>query len=73
MGMNDDRPCRGCVEPKRHPGCHADCPDDLAWVEAHKTRFDAMKEEHDKHYEAMSFIVRSQLRTAKRLRLNRWK
>ena len=73
MGMNDDRPCRGCVPPKRHPGCHADCPEDLAWVKEHKECFEAAKAERNKHIEATGFIVDSQLRTAKRLRLNKWK
>lgn len=25
-------PCYGCVEPKRHEGCHSRCEEYLAWV-----------------------------------------
>lgn len=31
--------CRGCVAPKRHPGCHAVCPEYLeqkAWYDKRK-------------------------------------
>lgn len=38
--------CRGCVAPKRHPGCHDHCPEYLAekgdW-EARKAEMDAKK------------------------------
>ncbi|MBO7727832.1 MAG: hypothetical protein J6S50_04865 [Oscillospiraceae bacterium] len=31
MGMYDNCPCRECVAPKRHPGCHGSCPDKAEW------------------------------------------
>jgi hypothetical protein len=27
--MNEERPCRYCVPPKRYPGCHAVCPEGI--------------------------------------------
>ena len=37
---NDPCPCRFCVAPKRHPGCHDTCTDEyIPW----KARFDARK------------------------------
>ena len=47
--------------------------EDIAWVETHKPFLDALREEKNRHIEATGFIVDSQLRTAKRLRLNKWK
>lgn len=29
--MANDCPCNGCVAPKRHPGCHAECPEYTEW------------------------------------------
>lgn len=28
-----DNPCRYCVAPKRHPGCHDRCPERAEWLE----------------------------------------
>ena len=36
--------CKGCVAPKRYPGCHAVCPEYLADKERHERR----KEEYYK-------------------------
>lgn len=36
--------CKGCVAPKRHPGCHGTCPEYLADKEQH----DKEKAEADK-------------------------
>lgn len=36
--------CRYCVAPKRHPGCHAHCPEYIA----EKAEHDAEKAERDK-------------------------
>lgn len=30
--------CKGCVAPKRYPGCHAVCPEYLADKEEHERR-----------------------------------
>lgn len=36
--------CKGCIPPKRHPGCHASCPEYIAEKAAHEER----KAMHDK-------------------------
>ena len=36
--------CNGCVPPKRHPGCHSDCPD----YREKKAIYDREKAEADK-------------------------
>ena len=36
--------CKGCVPPKRYPGCHGHCPEYLA----DKARYDALKAEEYK-------------------------
>lgn len=36
--------CRYCTQPKRHPGCHSDCPEYLA----DKAKHEAEKAEYDK-------------------------
>lgn len=40
--LYQDNPCRDCVPPKRHIGCHGNCPDHKEWkaaVEGRKTRW----------------------------------
>lgn len=36
--------CKGCVAPKRHPGCHGTCQEYLA----DKVEYDRIKAEHDR-------------------------
>lgn len=36
--------CKGCVAPKRHPGCHASCPEYFA----DKAEYDKRKAEYDR-------------------------
>ena len=36
--------CKGCVAPKRYPGCHGQCPEYLK----EKAEYDAMKAAADK-------------------------
>lgn len=36
--------CKGCVAPKRHPGCHDTCPE----YQEEKAAYDKRKEQHDK-------------------------
>ena len=73
MGLYSDCPCKDCVPPKRHELCHSTCPDKKAWDEKKKAAIDAIKAEKDRHIEATGFIVDSQLRVARRLKLNKWK
>ena len=38
-GMNISRcPCDGCMPPKRHQYCHANCPDYPEWVAEQKRK-----------------------------------
>ena len=36
--------CKGCVAPKRYPGCHGSCPEYIATKEEHER----LKEIHDR-------------------------
>lgn len=39
--------CRGCIAPKRHPGCHGSCPEyikERAAYDAKKTAYDRQRE-----------------------------
>ena len=43
---NNTCPCKGCVPPKRKPGCHGACPEYKGWHNKHlwhKRTIDAMK------------------------------
>lgn len=45
-------PCKDCVAPKRHPGCHGACQEYIDWKEAYnetKATVDARKEEQSIH------------------------
>jgi hypothetical protein len=63
--------CKGCVAPKRYPGCHAVCPEYLAQKEQHdKEKAEAFKKKHiydGLNAQAVSSIYRSQ-KIAKRLK-----
>lgn len=43
MGMYEGNPCRHCVTPKRHPGCHAECPEYAEW----RANYNDVKARHD--------------------------
>jgi hypothetical protein len=47
MGANDC-PCKGCVAPKRHSGCHSVCEEYIAW---HLARQDELALIHRIHQE----------------------
>ena len=63
--------CKGCVAPKRYPGCHAVCPEYLAQKEQHdkdKAVMDQKKYIADGlNSQAMSGIYKAQM-NAKRIR-----
>lgn len=75
MGLYDDCPCNGCEKPKRHIGCHSHCPDKAKWDKKTKATKDAILTEQKRNEQATSFLVESQLRVAKRLKINnrRWR
>ena len=37
--------CKDCVEPKRHAGCHSECPDYLEQKAKHEERREAIAKE----------------------------
>ena len=73
MGMYDDCPCRYCVPPKRHLGCHGHCKEKDDWDDTRKAARDAIKTEQERHNQATGFLVESQMKVAKRLKLNKWR
>ena len=73
MGLYDDCPCKDCVPPKRHPGCHRNCKEKDEWNDTVKAAKDAIITEQKRHDQATGFLVESQFRVAKRLKLNRWR
>lgn len=66
-------PCKDCIKPKRHPGCHADCADKLEWDVKKDKLMKDIQSEKSKRYESIGFLVDSQLRVAKRTQKNRWR
>ena len=54
--------CRDCVAPKRHVGCHSDCPDYLKEKRIHDER----KAEIDKERQAILGIRDSRTRVVAR-------
>jgi len=41
--MNKPCPCRYCVAPKRHPGCHAECPEYKEWDAEHQQHLEEVR------------------------------
>ena len=47
--------CKGCIAPKRYPGCHGSCPDYLA----ERAEYDRLKAIHDREQEVTTGINNS--------------
>ena len=49
--MSRTCPCKGCVAPKRHSGCHSHCPEYIEWNIEHQQDLEKaraiQKEEQD--------------------------
>ena len=45
--------CKGCVAPKRHPGCHGTCPEYLA----EKAEHDRLKAIYDRERKLSQYFV----------------
>jgi hypothetical protein len=43
---NEDCPCKYCVAPKRHPGCHADCDEYKKWDIKHQQELVKIREKN---------------------------
>lgn len=50
-------PCRHCVAPKRHSGCHAKCPDYTEWNEEHQKELEAFRKARDEETEYIAMIT----------------
>ena len=46
--------CMNCE--KRHPGCHADCPDYTAEIEAYRIRKEKIKINKDKEKQGREYV-----------------
>lgn len=44
---SSDNPCYGCVEPKRHLGCHSECPEREAYITKLRAEKAKIKKEKD--------------------------
>lgn len=44
--MNNDCPCKDCVAPKRHSGCHSTCGEYIKWDKARKEELALMHKAH---------------------------
>lgn len=53
MMLNMKYPCQGCVEPKRHSGCHDRCSEYLAV----KTKSDSIKAERSKEMKSRALGI----------------
>jgi hypothetical protein len=53
---NNDCPCRYCVAPKRHVGCHITCPEYKKWNIKHQQELDALCKSRDLEDDYLSMI-----------------
>ena len=51
------RVCKGCVSPKRYPGCHDHCPEYLA----ERAEYDRLKEADYKKRQTIGLLVDQRL------------
>ena len=61
--------CKGCVAPKRYPGCHDRCPE----YQAQKTKRDALKAEYDRKMAVVNGVVSQRSDGVYKAMKNRWK
>lgn len=68
-----ESPCRECKAPKRHPGCHSECPDRAEWLE----KYQAIKAEKDKQVKndlvVGDFVTANQRKRRKIVGRNKWR
>lgn len=65
--MRKENPCKDCVAPKRHLGCHDRCSERAEWLEQHHATQDMIKaaqQEKNAMYDYHQFA-------RKRMRLDR--
>ena len=71
MGLYDDNPCKGCVAPKRHLGCHATCKEHADWKAVKQDAYDIINRERKRDSLVLGLIVDSQRRVDKRLKIKK--
>lgn len=63
---NANCPCKGCVPPKRCPGCHGSCAEYIAWQRNHVRHLMAVRRAKEKQKVCSDY-------TAERVRKNKKK
>lgn len=61
-----NNPCRGCVAPKRHPGCHATCVDYMIAKAFHEAEREEEKRQLDVSLYSMNVARRNKDKAEKR-------
>lgn len=54
--------CRGCIAPKRHPGCHGSCPEYIK----ERATYDAKKAEADRQRDIEHGLTAQAMRRSER-------
>lgn len=69
MGFYEgDNPCRNCVAPKRHPGCHGACEEHAAW----KEKVNEKKNQYINGSKQDHLMMSVEKRRAVRIRKRKW-
>lgn len=67
MGMYDKCPCRYCVPPKRHLGCHGDCLEKKQWDQDLSEIKKTIYEDKERHQQSMNVLINSAQQGKKRI------
>lgn len=66
MISNNVCPCKDCVAPKRHCGCHTTCKEYKDWDILHKQELEAIRQARNSEDEWISIIHRNAIKRRKK-------
>lgn len=66
--MSRPCPCKGCVAPKRYPGCHADCPEYKDWNIEHQQDLEKARALQKEAQDYDSTLLRNRIKHKRRMR-----
>ena len=64
--MKNVCPCKYCVAPKRHAGCHAKCQEYIDWNEVHQIRKASIREANKAEDDCLLRCFRNDTKRRKR-------
>ena len=59
MGISEKNPCKGCVAPKRHPGCYGSCQEHNEWLAEYHEAKELIEADRQRNMTTQTYIQES--------------